>query len=143
MKPDFCQQQEHLALLRAYAEVQRRCTAWMQQQQREQAGLRQQLAAQTARAEALQAEVQRLRALQAGPNAVKELPPLAAAERVICQTGCISHGAYWRVKAYCRRHGGPCRFGEHAPRAVGEQALSSLSDPAAAVPEPQPQDGAA
>ncbi len=33
---------------------------------------------------------------------------LAAADLVICQVGCISHGAYWRVKDHCRRTGKRC-----------------------------------
>ena len=33
---------------------------------------------------------------------------LAAADLVICQTGCISHDAYWRVQDQCRRTGKPC-----------------------------------
>lgn len=35
---------------------------------------------------------------------------LAAADLVICQTGCISHNAYWRVKEQCKRTGKPCVF---------------------------------
>ena len=35
---------------------------------------------------------------------------LAAADLVICQTGCISHNAYWRVKEQCKRTGKPCLF---------------------------------
>jgi hypothetical protein len=27
---------------------------------------------------------------------------------VICQTGCLSHQAYWRVQDHCRRHNKPC-----------------------------------
>ena len=37
---------------------------------------------------------------------------LAAADLVICQTGCVSHGAYWRVKDHCKRTGKPCVFVE-------------------------------
>ena len=33
---------------------------------------------------------------------------LAAADLVICQVGCISHNAYWRVKEQCKRTGKPC-----------------------------------
>ena len=33
---------------------------------------------------------------------------LAAADLVICQTGCISHDDYWRVQDHCRRTGKPC-----------------------------------
>ncbi|MGH8855128.1 MAG: DUF2325 domain-containing protein [Telluria sp.] len=35
---------------------------------------------------------------------------LAAADLVICQTGCISHHAYWRVKDHCKRTGKRCVF---------------------------------
>lgn len=35
---------------------------------------------------------------------------LAAADIVICQVGCISHNAYWRVKDVCKRTGKPCMF---------------------------------
>lgn len=35
---------------------------------------------------------------------------LAAADLVICQTGCISHHAYWRVKDHCKRTGKRCIF---------------------------------
>ncbi|HEY1151806.1 MAG TPA: DUF2325 domain-containing protein [Pseudoduganella sp.] len=44
---------------------------------------------------------------------------LAAADLVICQTGCISHAAYWRVKDYCKRHGKRCVF-------VDKPSLSTL-----------------
>ncbi len=33
---------------------------------------------------------------------------LAAADLVICQTGCMSHGAYWRVHDHCKRTGKAC-----------------------------------
>lgn len=33
---------------------------------------------------------------------------LRAADLVICQTGCISHDAYWRVQDHCKRTGKPC-----------------------------------
>jgi hypothetical protein len=35
---------------------------------------------------------------------------IAAADLVICQTGCIAHSAYWRVKDFCKRTGKPCLF---------------------------------
>lgn len=38
---------------------------------------------------------------------------LAAADLVICQTGCISHNAYWRVKEFCKRTGKRCVFVEN------------------------------
>jgi hypothetical protein len=33
---------------------------------------------------------------------------LQAADLVICQTGCLSHGDYWRVRDHCRRTGKAC-----------------------------------
>jgi len=33
---------------------------------------------------------------------------LRTADLVICQTGCLSHGAYWRVQDLCRRTGKAC-----------------------------------
>lgn len=45
---------------------------------------------------------------------------LAAADLVICQTGCISHNAYWRVKDYCKRTGTRCVF-------VDNPSISSLA----------------
>jgi hypothetical protein len=51
---------------------------------------------------------------------------LAAADLVICQTGCISHNAYWRVKDHCKRTGKRCVFVE-SPSAAGlKRALVEL-----------------
>ncbi len=33
---------------------------------------------------------------------------LRAADLVICQTGCLSHGAFWRVQDHCKRTGKAC-----------------------------------
>lgn len=33
---------------------------------------------------------------------------LVAADLVICQTGCLSHGEYWRVQDHCKRTGKVC-----------------------------------
>ncbi len=35
---------------------------------------------------------------------------LSAADLVVCQAGCISHNAYWRVKEQCKRTGKQCVF---------------------------------
>lgn len=50
-----------------------------------------------------------------GPDATDDVedPPdleerLVEADLVICQTGCLSHQAYWRVQDHCRRHNKPC-----------------------------------
>lgn len=59
-------------------------------------------------------------------NPTKLDATLAAADLVICQTGCISHGAYWRVKDHCKRTGKRCIFVE-SPSSTGlKKALMSL-----------------
>lgn len=47
-----------------------------------------------------------LQAAQGGCDALGRA--LLEAELLICRTGCISHGDYWRVKDHCRRTGKPC-----------------------------------
>lgn len=42
---------------------------------------------------------------------------LVAADLVICQAGCVSHNAYWRVQDHCRRTGKQCVLVEQ-PRAL-------------------------
>lgn len=51
---------------------------------------------------------------------------LAAADLVICQTGCISHDAYWRVKDHCKRHGKRCVYIESPSASSLRRALGSL-----------------
>jgi len=56
---------------------------------------------------------------------------VAAADLVICQTGCISHDAYWRVKDQCKRSGKRCVFVENPSGTGLKRALQTLV-PAAA-----------
>jgi hypothetical protein len=75
--------------------------------------------------QALQAQIMRLRArvvvrdtllawlretlAHTEPAPPEDLAPHhAAADRVICQTGCVSHGGYWRDDDGCRRTGKGC-----------------------------------
>ena len=51
---------------------------------------------------------------------------LAAADLVICQTGCISHGACWRVKDHRKRTGKRCVFVESPGTAGLKRALIEL-----------------
>ena len=45
---------------------------------------------------------------------------------MICQTGCVSHNAYWRVKDHCKRTGKRCVFVE-TPSAAGlQRALAQI-----------------
>lgn len=99
---------EHRTLLRHYGKTQARCSDLIRMQSIEIA--------------LLQAEAIRLRAAvivrdtalawAAEARATLETDDLAglegslfAADLVICQTGCLSHGAYWRVQDHCNRTG--------------------------------------
>ncbi len=52
---------------------------------------------------------------------------LAAADLVICQTGCISHNAYWRVKDFCKRTGKQCVFVENPSMSSLSRTLRQIS----------------
>jgi hypothetical protein len=52
---------------------------------------------------------------------------LAAADLVICQTGCVSHNAYWRVKDHCKRTGKQCVFVETPSRSALSRALQAMA----------------
>jgi hypothetical protein len=56
-------------------------------------------------------------------NAARLDATLAAADLVICQTGCISHDAYWRVKDHCKRTGKRCLFVETPSQSALQRAL--------------------
>jgi len=53
---------------------------------------------------------------------------LAAADLVICQTGCISHNAYWRVKDFCKRTGKQCVFVENPSASSLERGLAQIEN---------------
>lgn len=121
---------EYHALMRHHGQTQARCDALVRAQ-----------AAEIAR---LQGLVMRLRAAvivrdtalhresaqaplpvpcTAGDAAAAEQPGLeagaAAADLVICQTGCVSHGDYWRVQDHCRRTGKTCVLVESSAAVPG------------------------
>jgi hypothetical protein len=52
---------------------------------------------------------------------------LAAADLVICQTGCISHNAYWRVKEHCKRTGKQCVFVENPSSACFSRGMRQIA----------------
>jgi hypothetical protein len=52
---------------------------------------------------------------------------LATADLVICQTGCVSHGAYWRVEDHCRRTGKTCVLVDQ-PEALSIVRLHAQAD---------------
>ena len=51
---------------------------------------------------------------------------LAAADFVICQTGCLSHNAYWLVKDHCKRTGKRCVYLEQPSVAGFVRSLAAL-----------------
>ena len=51
---------------------------------------------------------------------------LAAADLVICQTGCVSHNAYWRVKDHCKRTGKRCVFVDTPSATSLQRALADI-----------------
>jgi hypothetical protein len=60
---------------------------------------------------------------------------LAAADLVICQTACISHNAYWRVKDICQRTGKQCVFVENPSTSLLTRKLQQIAaDEVAAKP---------
>jgi len=59
------------------------------------------------------------------PDALED--SLRAADLVICQTGCLSHGAYWRVQGHCRRTGKACVLVEQ-PEALRIVRIRRASD---------------
>ena len=54
---------------------------------------------------------------------------LSAADLVICQTGCISHDAYWRVKDHCKRTGTRCLFVRNPSAHSLQRALVEATKP--------------
>ncbi|MEH3087599.1 MAG: DUF2325 domain-containing protein [Xylophilus ampelinus] len=82
---------------------------------------------------------------------------LVAADLVVCQAGCASHGAYWRVQDHCRRTGTPCvlvdrpdaldvvrvhRAARNAPDGggPGEGAEAAAGGPPGSALDPAPQE---
>lgn len=53
---------------------------------------------------------------------------LASADLVICQTGCISHNAYWKVKDFCKRTGKRCVFVENPSASSLVRGLEKISN---------------
>ncbi|NKE64825.1 DUF2325 domain-containing protein [Ramlibacter sp. RBP-2] len=60
-------------------------------------------------------------------NASRLDTTLSAADLVICQTGCISHSAYWRVKDHCKRTGKRCIFVVNPSTAGLARALQAFA----------------
>lgn len=59
---------------------------------------------------------------------------IAAADAVICQAGCISHNAYWRVKELCKRTGKPCLYLKTPGLGTFVRSLEQLTQPVSSPP---------
>lgn len=56
---------------------------------------------------------------------------LAAADLVVCQSGCLNHNAYSRVKDHCKRSGKPCVYLDKPGAGSFARALSAAREMAA------------
>lgn len=55
---------------------------------------------------------------------------IASADAVVCQSACVSHGAYWRLKEACKKLGKPCVFVQSPGVGSFARSLSALADAA-------------
>ncbi|MGC4008436.1 MAG: DUF2325 domain-containing protein [Pseudomonas sp.] len=116
---------EHRALMREHGRAQLRCTELLRLQARELERLQAQairlraqvIVRETALAwaredrDALERAIPGLRRCMtlSHPDDSEALEAsLRKADLVICQAGCLTHGAYWRVQDHCRRTGKTC-----------------------------------
>ena len=106
---------EYTALSRQHGEVQKRCSQVIAAQQLaldlRQKQIIQLRAAVIVSGSALafaQADMTSLAIQSPGQQSQALEASLVAADLVICQTGCLSHGEYWRVRDHCKRTGKTC-----------------------------------
>jgi hypothetical protein len=55
---------------------------------------------------------------------------IANADAVVCQTGCVSHSAYWRMKEACKKLGKPCVFVQSPGVGSFARSLAALTNAA-------------
>lgn len=53
---------------------------------------------------------------------------ISSADAVLCQAGCVSHAAYWRLKEACKKLGKPCVFLQSPGVGSFARGLAALSD---------------
>lgn len=102
---------EHLALCRTYGVVQERCSRMLTEQHAEIGRL--QALSMRLRAAIIVRETALALAREDHARMVARLigeghGSATAADLVICQTGCLEHGNYWREQEQCRRTGQHC-----------------------------------
>ena len=124
--PEYFVAREHLSLCQAYGEVQERCSRVMAWQQSEIERLRAQVV--RLRAEMVVRETALAYAREDHDRLVVRLamehdPQAIAADLVLCQTGCLGHGNFWREQDQCRRTGRPCALLEAASRSEISEAV--------------------
>lgn len=54
---------------------------------------------------------------------------VANADAVVCQSGCVSHAAYWRLKEACKKLGKPCVFVKSPGVGSFARGLDALATP--------------
>jgi hypothetical protein len=59
---------------------------------------------------------------------------VASADAVVCQAGCVSHAAYWRLKEACKKLGKPCVFLKSPGVTSFARGLASLAGREGALP---------
>ena len=106
---------EFRVMCRAYGDAQTRCTRDLAAQQQRISQLEAQLVRARAAVIVRETALAWTREDAARAAVVREADVLAdleaslrAADLVICKTGCIGHGSYWRVEDHCRRTGKTC-----------------------------------
>ncbi len=57
---------------------------------------------------------------------------VASADAVVCQSGCVSHAAYYRLKEACKKLGKPCVFVQSPGVGSFARGLAALSNPVVA-----------
>lgn len=132
---------EYAALSLAHGSAQRRCSELIgdlrKEIQTQQKQIMQLRAAVIIRESALafsRADMTSVTVQGLGPKTKALEASLQAADLVICQTGCLSHGEYWRVQDHCKRLGKTCVLVEQPDsvrivRIHKPEAIKSASSP--------------
>lgn len=60
---------------------------------------------------------------------------VATADAVICQSGCVSHAAYWRLKEACKKLDKPCVFVKSPGVGSFARGLAALADDGSGSPK--------
>lgn len=139
---------EYLTLLTSYGQMQQFCSQHLHDQAQTIERLQTQLMQSRARAMLRESQLAWRLPIHVQPATQTGLAPpaftphepaeneslegrLYEADLVICQTGCLSHGAYWRVQNHCKRTGKICLLVEQ-PDALRIVRIQQPAEPAEA-----------